>query len=63
LTAGQRRVVELKVRGYTTREIAERFHLAMRTVSNHLHAVYQQLGTSDQTELAELLGVRPESGP
>lgn len=40
--------------GLTSHEIAKKRYISVRTVDNHLHSVYRQLGLNGREELAEL---------
>lgn len=51
LTAREREIALLASLGYTSRFIAERFHLSERTVETHLAHVYSKLGVSDRGDL------------
>ena len=44
----------------SSREIATRLHLSVRTVDNHLGRVYAKLGVSSRAQLATLLEVGAE---
>jgi DNA-binding NarL/FixJ family response regulator len=55
LTGRQREIAGLATAGLTNREIADRLTLSMRTVANHLGAVYERLGINDRAALAEIL--------
>jgi DNA-binding CsgD family transcriptional regulator len=55
LTARQREIAHLAAAGLTNREIAERLTVSIRTVANHLCAVYERLGVNDRAGLAALL--------
>ncbi|MDX6739606.1 LuxR C-terminal-related transcriptional regulator [Actinocorallia sp. A-T 12471] len=55
LTARQREVAGLAASGLSNREIANLLHTSVRTVSNHLVAVYARLGVSDRADLADML--------
>ncbi|GAA4053962.1 ATP-binding protein [Nonomuraea soli] len=55
LTPRQREIVQLAARGLTNRQIADRLTLSMRTVANHLQAVYDKLGVNDRAEVGRLL--------
>ncbi|MFB4316908.1 LuxR C-terminal-related transcriptional regulator [Actinomadura sp. 21ATH] len=59
LTARQLEIARLAAEGLGNREIADRLVLSVRTVANHLHAVYDRLGVTDRDGLAELLPGRP----
>lgn len=54
LTPRQREVALLAARGLTTPEIADALTISRRTVSNHLAAVYSQLGIAGRKDLAEI---------
>lgn len=51
LTAREREVAALAAAGLTNREIARRLVVSVRTVDNHLHAVYGKLGISGRDDL------------
>ncbi|MCD0452991.1 LuxR C-terminal-related transcriptional regulator [Actinocorallia sp. API 0066] len=55
LTARQREVAGLAASGLSNREIATLLHTSVRTVSNHLVAVYARLGVNDRADLADML--------
>lgn len=59
LTPRERELAQLAVAA-SSRQIAERLTLSVRTVDNHLARVYQKLGVAGRAELAALLG-RPET--
>ncbi|WP_158102639.1 helix-turn-helix transcriptional regulator [Lentzea kentuckyensis] len=52
LTTGERRVALLAANGLTNREIAEKLHVTVRTVENHLSNAYRKLGAHTRAELA-----------
>ncbi|MEV7967649.1 AAA family ATPase [Sphaerisporangium sp. NPDC088356] len=54
LTARQLEVAQLAVHGLSNRDIADRLVLSIRTVGNHLRAVYERTGLSDRVELRRL---------
>jgi DNA-binding NarL/FixJ family response regulator len=56
LTATERRVAELAVRGLTNREVADEAFLSVKTVEANLRRVYQKLGVRSRTELAHRFG-------
>jgi DNA-binding CsgD family transcriptional regulator len=58
LTPREREVAMLAARRASSREIATRLQLSVRTVDNHLGRVYAKLGVSSRAQLATLLGVR-----
>ncbi|TMR20266.1 helix-turn-helix transcriptional regulator [Nonomuraea turkmeniaca] len=41
--------------GLTSREIADRLYLSIRTVDNHLRSAYIKLGATGRTELPDHL--------
>jgi len=51
LTRRERDIATLAARGESSREIAERLFLSVRTVNNHLQNVYAKLGVASKTEL------------
>jgi DNA-binding CsgD family transcriptional regulator len=55
LSAREREIAVLAATRLPAREIAERLHLSVRTVNNHLQRVYTKLGISGRTELADAL--------
>lgn len=55
LTASQRRVAELAVRGLTTREIAEALFVRPKTVEFHLRQIYRKLDITSRDQLAAAL--------
>jgi len=54
LTARQREVLTLVAKGKRDREIAEALVIALRTVGNHLHAIYNKLGVHNRTAATRL---------
>jgi DNA-binding CsgD family transcriptional regulator len=54
LTARQLEVAQLAAHGLSNRDIAVRLVLSIRTVANHLGAVYERTGISDRLDLGEL---------
>jgi len=62
LTGRQREIARLAVAGLSNREIADRLTVSIRTVANHLCAVYERLGVHDRAGLASLFaGLEVES--
>jgi DNA-binding CsgD family transcriptional regulator len=57
LTTREREVAMLAAAHISSREIATRLHLSVRTVDNHLGRVYAKLGVSNRAQLATLLEV------
>ena len=58
LTPREREVAMLAAAQASSREIATRLHLSVRTVDNYLGRVYAKLGVSSRARLATLLEVR-----
>jgi DNA-binding CsgD family transcriptional regulator/tetratricopeptide (TPR) repeat protein len=58
LTPREREVAMLAAAQASSREIATRLHLSVRTVDNYLGRVYTKLGVSSRARLATLLEVR-----
>jgi len=56
LTKREREVAVLAASGITSKDIAERLFVSVRTVDNHLGRVYDKLGISSRAELTELMG-------
>jgi DNA-binding CsgD family transcriptional regulator len=55
LTRRQRDVAGLAAEGLSSREIAERLGVGVRTIESHLDAAYRRLGVSSRAELTALL--------
>lgn len=55
LTKREREVALLAARGMTSREIAERLFISVRSVDNHLSRVYPKLGVAGRSDLAAVL--------
>lgn len=51
LSKREAEVVSMVHKGLTNVEIAEVFHLSVRTVSNHLHSIYEKTGVHNRTAL------------
>jgi DNA-binding CsgD family transcriptional regulator len=60
LTAREWDVARLAAAGHSSRVIAERLYLSVRTVDNHLGHVYEKLGVKGRVALAEVLGRSPQ---
>lgn len=56
LTDREREIALLATVGTASKDIADAFHLSVRTVNNHLQHVYAKLGVSTRRELASALG-------
>jgi DNA-binding CsgD family transcriptional regulator len=61
LTNREGQVARLAADGLTSKQIAARLTMSVRTVDNHLRAVYTKLGIRGRAELARV-GVLPRSG-
>ena len=57
LTPRERRVGELAAKGLTTRAIAELLFVTPKTVEYHLRHVYQKLGITSRSQIADALGL------
>jgi DNA-binding CsgD family transcriptional regulator len=55
LTRREREIAGLAAAGTSSREIADRLFLSVRTVDNHLQRVYSKLGVGSRAQLAEAL--------
>jgi DNA-binding CsgD family transcriptional regulator len=55
LTSREIEIATMAAEGLTTREVAARCTLSVRTVENHLHRVYTKLGIAGRGELAEAM--------
>ncbi len=56
LSDREREIVMLAANGLTSKDIAERLYLSVRTVNNHLQHAYTKLGVSSRAGLARALG-------
>lgn len=63
LTAREREVAMLAAARSSSREIADRLDLSVRTVDNYLGRVYAKLGISNRAQLAALLRAGTQSAP
>jgi DNA-binding CsgD family transcriptional regulator len=57
LTAREREVALLAAQGLANRQTAARLNIAVRTVENHLRAIYEKLGVCNRVQLARRLGL------
>ena len=55
LTKREREVAVLAAGGITSKDIAERLFVSVRTVDNHLGRVYDKFGIASRAELAEIM--------
>jgi DNA-binding CsgD family transcriptional regulator len=58
LSGREREVAMLAAQDLTSKEIAERLFVSVRTVDNHLQRAYMKLGVTGRSELAERLDIR-----
>jgi DNA-binding CsgD family transcriptional regulator len=56
LSGREREIVVLAAKGMTSKDIAERLFLSVRTVNNHLQHAYTKLGVTSRAGLAEAVG-------
>ena len=66
LTARERDIATSAAQGESSKAIAERLFLSVRTVNNHLQNVYSKLGVTGRGQLAGrvgVTGVSPVGGP
>jgi DNA-binding NarL/FixJ family response regulator len=54
LTPREREVVVLIARGYTYRETAAELGMAVKTLENHIHSIFEKLGIASRHELSAL---------
>jgi DNA-binding CsgD family transcriptional regulator len=59
LTPRERDIAAYAAQGQSSKEIAERLYLSVRTVDNHLQNVYSKLGVSGRRQLAAALAAAP----
>lgn len=50
LTNKENEVLELLSKGYLYKEIADRLHITLNTVKQHIHKIYEKLHVSNRTE-------------
>jgi DNA-binding CsgD family transcriptional regulator len=58
LTPREMEIARLAADGMSSRELAERLGISVRTVDNHLGTVYAKLGVSTREELPSVIGTR-----
>ncbi len=49
LTNREKKIFELLIQDYTTKEIADTFNISEKTVRNHISNVIQKLGSSSRS--------------
>lgn len=54
LTPREREVLDLLCRGLSSKQIAQRLFLSVRTIDNHLANIYSKMGVNSRTEAAVL---------
>ncbi|WP_344056598.1 LuxR C-terminal-related transcriptional regulator, partial [Sphaerisporangium rubeum] len=62
LTPRQLEVAQLAAQNFTNRDIADRLFLSVRTVANHLGAVYDRTGVNDRTALRQFFDLPGAAG-
>jgi DNA-binding CsgD family transcriptional regulator len=55
LTPRERDIAAFAAQGQSSKEIADRLYLSVRTVNNHLQSVYSKLGVAGRHQLPEAL--------
>jgi len=60
LTRREREIAAMAAQGISSREIAERLVVSVRTVDNHLYNIYSKLDVSGRDELAPILELMPQ---
>jgi len=55
LTRREREVALLAAGGMTSKDIADRLYISVRSVDNHLSRVYTKLGATGRSELSTVL--------
>jgi DNA-binding CsgD family transcriptional regulator/tetratricopeptide (TPR) repeat protein len=56
LSGREREIAMLAAKGMTSKDIADRLSLSVRTVNNHLQSAYTKVGVNTRAELAHALG-------
>jgi two-component system, NarL family, nitrate/nitrite response regulator NarL len=63
LTHREQTVLLLAAHGMSNKEIARRLHLAEGTVKVHLHNIFEKLGVTKRSALANIVNARPNHNP
>jgi DNA-binding CsgD family transcriptional regulator len=67
LTPRERDIAALAAQGESSKDIADRLYLSVRTVNNHLQSAYAKLGVAGRRQLAAALAgltdIAPEEPP
>ncbi|GAA0382551.1 hypothetical protein Acor_57330 [Acrocarpospora corrugata] len=63
LTRREEEIARMASAGSTSKQIAERLVLSVRTVNNHLQSAYAKLGVSDRSSLKRVLTIDHASAP
>ena len=63
LTPRERDIAALAAQGSSSKDIADRLYLSVRTVNNHLQSVYTKLGVTGRRQLAAALAGLTEVNP
>ena len=63
LTPRERDIAALAARGSSSKDIADRLFLSVRTVNNHLQSVYSKLGITGRRQLAAIADLTVEDAP
>jgi DNA-binding CsgD family transcriptional regulator len=56
LSGREREVARLAAEGLSSKDIADRLHLSVRTVNNHLQNTFTKLGVTSRADLSNALG-------
>jgi DNA-binding NarL/FixJ family response regulator len=63
ISAREREIIALLLRGYRNKEIGESLNIAEITVKKHLSNIYQKLGVKNRFDLARLFGFNVSLDP
>jgi DNA-binding CsgD family transcriptional regulator len=62
LSAAERGVLKLMIKGHSHKEIAQQRHISVHTVNNHLRKIYHAFGVHSRAELLTLVLQKPLPG-